>query len=228
MVRTPPVVPEPMPLEDRHIKAFDEAETWIFHSNFCPYLELRAWLKNPTEAARERFRDCYAQYYNMNTAGLTDGFKDKYFDLMFKGDIFLNGQPDYAGLLMTLSRIKSRTGNYALPFSFVSKLVAMHADDRPIYDRHVLSFFGAKAPGSSIPKPKRIAWYLGFLDRVRTTYIEWSDDPQVASVLRRFRARDSQLKGCHDVRLIDFLVWKVGNKKLLPPSDEKPRRKKGS
>ena len=43
----------------------------------------------------------------------------------------------------------------SFPFSFVSKLVAIHYENFPIYDRHVLTFFRTKAPGAKVEKQAR-------------------------------------------------------------------------
>jgi hypothetical protein len=104
-----------------------------------------------------------------------------------------------------------------MPFSFVSKLVAIHVESSPIYDRHVASFFGASAPSAAVPKADRINWYINFLAEVRSSYIAWADDREVREVLVHFVQRDTRLAKCHVVRQLDFLVWKVGNKKLLHP-----------
>ena len=202
-------------LEPRHVEALDKAETWVFHASFCPYLELKSWLGDTSPDVRERFREYFTQYYGLNIGGLTDDFKNKYFEIMFGGDVWVNGQPDYAGILNVLSTFKMRTGYFALPFSFVSKLVAMHSEDCPIYDRHVLEFFGGKVPSTNVSKADRIAWFVRFLTMVRRTYEVWADDERILPVLNRLKARDKQLPSCHVVRLMDFLVWTVGNRKLL-------------
>lgn len=204
-----------MQLEPKHIEALDKAERWIFHSDFCPYLELKALLPDATPDARDRFRFLFTTYYGLNVGGLTDEFKDKYFEILFSGNVILNGQPDYEGIFNELSGIKRKKGDCIMPFSFVSKLVAMHLENSPIYDRHVLNFFRQKAPAASVAKIKRIEWYDGFLKNVSYSYTAWANDSLVKPILERFKARDNKLKNCHDIRLLDFLVWKVGNRKLL-------------
>lgn len=205
-----------MELESRHVEALDKAETWVFCANYCPYLELKSWLADTSPDVRERFQEYFTEYYGLNIGGLTPDFKSKYFEIMFGGDVLVNGQPNYAGILDVLSGFESRTKHFALPFSFVSKLVAIHSEDFPIYDRHVLAFFRTKAPGAKVEKLARIAWYVNFLTLVRRSYEAWAEDKRVLPILKRLRARDKELSGCHVVRLMDFLVWKVGNRKLLP------------
>jgi hypothetical protein len=204
-----------MELKPRHIKALDEAETLISPAGYCPYLELKALLPDPSPVARDRFRVLFTRYYGLNRGGLTDEFKDRFFAILFGSNVTVDDEPDFDSILMTLSEIKGRNGNYAMPFSFVSKLVGIHLESSPIYDKHVLAFFGQKAPSASVDRIKRIEWYVGFLNDVSRSYAAWANDSRVKPILERLRARDDRLKNCHDVRTLDFLVWKVGNKKLL-------------
>jgi len=204
-----------MELEQRHITALDAAEKLMFHTDFCPYLELKALLLDDTLQARSRFRSLFSNYYGLNVGGLTDAFKDRFFAILFAGNVVINGQPDFPTLLNELSLIPRKKGDCAMPFSFVSKLVAIHRETSPIYDRHVLNFFKQKAPVAAKPKTARITWYVGFLTQVATDYAAWAQDVRLAPILDRLKARDQQLAQCEVVRLLDFLVWKVGNQKLL-------------
>ena len=204
-----------MTLEQRHIHALAKAEKLIAHRDFFPYLELKALLPNGTADARNQFRSLFTQYYGLNVGGLTEAFKDRYFEILFGGNIILNGAPDYSGILSELSTIPRKNGTSAMPFSFVSKLVAIHRETSPIYDRHVLNFFGVKAPASSVAEGQRIQWYVSFLEEVRSDYENWSQDERLTPVLQNLIARDPRLAQCSTVRLIDLLVWKVGNQQLL-------------
>jgi hypothetical protein len=203
------------PLQPKHLEAFDRAERLLFHFDFCPYFELKKLLADSSEMGRKRFKALFCRYYTLNTGGLTDAFRDRYFAILFDGGVFADGRPDYATILHELSAIKRRKGDLAMPFSFVSKLVAMLDDRQPIYDRHVCSFFGVKAPPTSMDKVKRIEWFVAFLNGVRESYQTWGVDSRMADVLSRLRNRDQQLRECSIVRQIDFLVWKAGNERLL-------------
>jgi hypothetical protein len=178
-----------MQLETKHIEALDKAERWMFHSDFCPYLELKALLPDSTSEARARFCFLHIRFYGLNVGGLTDRFKDRYFEILFGGNVILNGQPDYAGILHELSGIERKKGGWAMPFSFVSKLVSMRVESSPIYDRHVLAFFGIKAPAATVEKAKRIEWYVGFLKDVSRAYATWVCDPAVKPIIERLRKR---------------------------------------
>lgn len=204
-----------MQLEQKHVGALDTAETLIFHSDFCPYLELKDLLPDASPLSRSRFRSLFTSYYGLNVGGLTNEFKSRFFEILFSDQVIVNGQREFSTILTALSRIRRKKQDYAMPFSFVSKLVAIHSESSPIYDRHVVAFFRENVPVASVDKKKRIQWFVGFLDRVGRSYEAWAEDDRIKPILNRLKARDSRLEKCDEVRLVDFLVWKVGNQKLL-------------
>lgn len=207
--------PALMNLDDAHARALDRAETWMFHSNFCPYLDLKDLFRGHDPSAPERFKKLFAEFYALNTGGLTDEFKDAFFEMLFNEPLGPSGRVDIRSVLGRLSLIKRRKGDYALPLSFASKLAAMRCEASPIYDRHVAAFFSESAPAASVAKETRIDWFVSFLEQVERSYRAWAVDPRIAPVLQRLKARDPRLADCDDVRLIDFLVWKAGNQRLL-------------
>jgi hypothetical protein len=204
-----------MHLQQRHINALDKAETLMFHSDFCPYLELKELLPDASSHARRRFRSLFTTYYGLNVGGLTDAFRDRFFEILFGKKVIANGQPAFRPILNELSSIPRKRGDCAVPFSFVSKLVAIHWETSPIYDRHVRAFFVKEAPAASQPKEDRIAWYIGFLDQVAADYTRWAQDGRLIPIMDRLKARDQRLPECAVVRLVDFLVWKAGKENLL-------------
>jgi len=204
-----------MQLQQRHIDALDRAETLMFHSDFCPYLELKELLAENTSQARSQFRYLFTDYYGMNTAGLTNDFKDRYFEILFGDDVFSNGEPNFQPILTTLSLIPNRKGFSTLQCSFVSKLVGMRRESSPIYDSHVSKFFGERVPSPSRSQESRILWFVDFLKRVAQDYTSWAHDERVCAILRRFKKCDERLAHCDTIRLMDFLVWNVGNRELL-------------
>lgn len=58
-----------MKLEQRHLDALDEAETLMFHCDFCPYFELKELFPHDTALARREFRLLFTNYYGLNVGG---------------------------------------------------------------------------------------------------------------------------------------------------------------
>lgn len=187
----------------------------ILPAEFCTYLDLKELRRDDSDSARDLFRGRFAAYYGFNVGGLTDQFKSRFFEILFSEKVIVNGRPDYAGILEELSTFKRKSGHPAMPFSFVSKLVGIRDEGRPIYDRHVLAFFEEKDPGPRVGKKARIKWFVDFLDGVASDYRVWAADERIVPILARFKGRDAGLNKCHEARLMDFLVWTIGNQKLL-------------
>ena len=84
-----------MELTQRHIDALNEAETLMFHTDFCPYLELKELVLDPAPLARRRFRVLFTNYYGyygLNVGGLTDVFIDRFFQILFAGNVIRKRQ----------------------------------------------------------------------------------------------------------------------------------------
>ena len=203
-----------MNLQQKHIDALEEAETLMFHKDFCPYLELKEMFPDTSPLARRRFRTLFMDYYDLDGGRLTDAFKDRFFEILFGVNVIINGQPDFSAILNELYLIPRLKGDSAMQFCFVSKVVGMHRENSPIYDRYVLAFFGEKVPAASVPKQDRINWLVGFLGRIATDYAT-AQDGRVIPIIDRLKARDQRLAHCDVIRLLDFLIWKVGNQELL-------------
>ena len=206
---------EKMQLERRHIDALGLAESLIFHSDFCPYLELKEMLPDASALGRRRFRLLFTRFYNLDNAHLTDEFKARFFEILFAGDVAANGKPAFSRILNELYEIRRKQGDRAMQFSFVSKLVGIHHECSPIYDQHVLRFFRGKPPTAREGNSFRINWFTNFLDDVADSYVAWAADERMRPVVEKLKARDARLRELDDVRLLDFLVWKAGNQKLL-------------
>jgi hypothetical protein len=200
-----------MSLSAYQFKLLQAAARELQPADVDPYLKLRALLRQDGAAARAGFCKLFAQYYGLNVAGLTQAWKNRYFELLFA---FEPGRADpYTGLLRELYKFPRRQGDRALQFSFVSKLVAMHDEAQPIFDKHVKAFFNLKSPTSGLVG-ERIAELRAQLRKVRESYESWAVDPQFQPVLAILQKMQPGLAECHPSRLCDFLVWTVGDKKL--------------
>jgi hypothetical protein len=175
-----------------------------------PYCLLRSWLTDPSK--RNDFEKRFKHYYGLNAGGMTDKWKEEYFKRLFSIDIAVTTDP-YTPVLMHLYTYKRRKGDQVLAFSFVSKLVAIHDESQPLYDKHVSAFLGITPPKTGTNDFK-IAGFLQNLRIIRSTYAQWSDHQDFVDVLTTFRAKFRQVSQCHNGRLFDFLVWAVGHYKI--------------
>lgn len=175
------------------------------------YACLRQLLGMEDAQARRSFETKFTRYYGLNAAGVTDRFRKVYFKRLYA----LRGQKirdsSYAPLLRDLYKIRRHKGDNALPCSFVSKLIAILDESRPLFDVYVSRFFGLGAPQSA-SLDLRIAGFVSNLAVIRTNYHAWTEDARFQAVFEQLRDRIHELRGCHPVRVCDFLVWQAGKR----------------
>jgi hypothetical protein len=189
-----------------------EATMHMEETNVSPYLMLKHLLTKKPAGFQADFRRIFESYYGLNAGGVTDAFKDRYFGLLFGLEIQGHDDP-YTPILMELYAIPRRKGDKALQCSFVSKLVAIHDESCPIFDRHVSDFFGITVPSNG-SVDFRVAGFLANLKYLRQTYESWSEDSEFQKILLAVNQKHPYLKGCTTPRIADFLVWTVGRNKL--------------
>jgi len=203
-----------------------QAAQRLAESDIEPYFALREMLARNEKRECRLFREQFAKYYGLNAAGVTDTFKTRYFELLFDLKLHPDIPPPYEQLLLELHPIKRRKGDNVLAASFVSKLVAMHDESRPLFDRHVSHFFGLYVPSAG-PLEFRIAGFVSNLDTIRGYYLAWSKEPEFRSVIAALKNKIPSLESCRDVRICDFLVWTVGRQRIgAPPKPTKRARLK--
>jgi hypothetical protein len=182
----------------------------ISEKDVIPYCQLRAWVSDPFK--RKDFEKLFKQYYGLDAGGMTDKWKEEYFKTLFSIDISVTTDP-YTSILKKLYELKRRKGDNVLAFSFVTKLVSIHEESRPIYDKHVSAFFGVTPPTTGTIDFK-IDGFLRNLQMLRETYMLWSLNQDFANILNKLREKFPQLICCHNGRLFDFLVWGAGHYKI--------------
>jgi len=139
------------------------------------YFELKKLLADQTETSRIEFQARFTKYYGLNSGGLTEALIRRFFELLFAFDP--NKSPDpYTAPLLDLHRLPTRRGYHSLQASFVSKLVAIYDESRPIFDTHVSKFFGITPPSIG-PIEFRIVGFVSNLDIVKTRYTAWACSP---------------------------------------------------
>jgi len=173
------------------------------------YLEIRGLLTSDNPDDRARLERLFASFYGLNpfVAGV---YKRRYFDILrsLRG-AKLPSDP-YSGVLRELYEVPRAKGDQALQCSFVSKLISIHDEARPIYDRHVGSFFSLPLPVRGTIE-SRIAEFVRALESIRQAYSSWSLLEGGVSLLKTLRSSIPDLERCHPNRVWDFLVWAHGN-----------------
>ncbi len=188
-----------------------EAVKYLKENEYIPYLKLKRLLAEKPPGFEVEFRQTFESYYVMGAAGLTQAFKKRFFDLLFT--LTICDDDPYTRLLEDLYKYPSLKGANTLQCSFVSKMVAVHDESRPILDKHVSSFFGIAVPLNGNLE-FRISVFVTCMGFLRQIYQAWAELPAVDEILSRFKQKHPGLKDCNTCRLIDLLVWTVGRKQL--------------
>lgn len=178
-----------------------------------PYFDLKVLLKSNATDAKAEFKKKFSSFYRLNSAGLTDAFRDRYFNHLFAARPLGKIDP-YSSILLDLYNLPRRKGDKSLQCSFVSKLVAIHDESRPIYDKYVRQFFGLGPP--SIGSVEfRVAGFITNMERIREQYEDWAHSPRFARTVEPLLKQHPNLRDCHAHRAIDVLVWTVGARRLI-------------
>ena len=178
------------------------------------YIKLRTLLPEKSMV----FRNLFKNYYRLNNAFLSEAFEDRFFELLFTLNIKDSTDP-YTPILKELYEIPRQKGDKSLQCSFVSKLVAIHDENYPIYDKHISAFFGISVPSYGDVE-FRIAGFVNNINWLSMIYNKWSEDDNFRRILVNVRKRYPALDDCKATRIADFLVWTVGSKKLWQNSKE--------
>jgi len=180
-------------------------------------------LNQSDKQTKDEFRKYFINYYRLNAGGLTEEFKEEFFKILFNESQMEKKEDPYTPILRQLYKFRRRKGDQALYGSFVSKLVAMHDDTSPIFDKYVNDFFGISAPSSEYNIDFRIERFVTNIKRLRTIYAQWSSDADFKEILQCVRKKHPGLSDCADSRIADLLVWTAGKgqigKKVSPNKD---------
>ena len=154
------------------------------------------------------FQFVFRSFYRIDNAGLTDEFKQKYFELL---ESARSNRPDINGLCETLYNIENRKGYKSLQFSFVTKLANTVNPLLPIYDSEVAKMYGYRAPLSNKPLNERIDSLLKFHMHLAEDYKKILGDGTLEKILSYF---DKQFPKYSSIisqsKKLDFVVWSAG------------------
>ncbi len=201
-----------IPLHDHYLDLLEQASKLVVEKDVETYMRLRTLIREKPNGYESEFRDLFSRYYRFNSAGLTEEFKNRYFDHLFALDPMTDNKP-YAEILLDLHQLPDRRGRNTLQCSFVSKMVAILDESYPIYDKYIRGFFGIGVPELSDVR-FRIAGFVANLMLIRKTYGAWDKEPAFQNVIERLKEAHPALETCSVQRQADFLIWTIGKNNL--------------
>jgi hypothetical protein len=178
--------------------------------DIAPYIKLRSFVTSGMIGDKAAFIRLFSSYYGLNQGGLGRDLKDAYFRLLFEYRCNAHAAPLRA-VLLALHAVPNAKGYRSFQASFASKLIAIHDETQPLYDRHVAAFFRMKRPsGDNIEI--RIEGFRVMLQEIKKAYEAWSQTKELTAVINRVQRNFPDLAASHRHRVCDFLVWVMGNR----------------
>ncbi|MCW8929641.1 MAG: hypothetical protein OQL19_05310 [Gammaproteobacteria bacterium] len=154
------------------------------------------------------FQFVYRSFYRIDNAGLTDEFKEAYFQHM---ESTRNQEPNLYMLCESLHKIKNHKGLQSLQFSFVSKLANTVRPTMPIYDSEVAKMYGYRPLLSYKPIRDRINSYIDFYREMESDYSAIIEQKKLNTAFNQFDSKFPEYKDrINPSKKIDFIVWSAG------------------
>lgn len=156
------------------------------------------------------FQFVYRSYYRLDSAGLSDKFKVRYFELMQerRNSVLVNIE----GIVTELHEYENLRRRKTLQFSFVTKLANTVNDAYPIYDGEVARVFGFKPPSNSKKFDIRLKEYMSFYERLKAVYRDIIDKDRLPKARAAFESMYSNEGILPKVKRLDFIFWSAGKR----------------
>lgn len=163
-----------------------------------------------SDATRDSvFQFVFRSFYRVDNAGLTDAFKERYFQILEQTRHVAD--PDIRQLTLALYEIPNRRGLNSLQFSFVTKLANTINSEIPVYDSEVAAMYGFSPPQPSKTVDLRLDELCEFHQYLREDYNRITRVGALAPAIGELEsAYGDALEGIGPTKTIDFLLWAAG------------------
>jgi len=150
----------------------------------------------------------FRSFYRIDNAGLTDTFKNRYFELL---EASKGNDPNLREICEELYQIKNHRKLNSLQFSFVTKLANTVNPSLPIYDSEVAKMYSYKPPYSTKPIKERLDSFQSFYECLASDYSSILDKKLLLPALSEFDKKFEKYNNMIDQRKkLDFIVWSAG------------------
>lgn len=157
------------------------------------------------------YRFVYRSFYRLDNAGLTDEFKDKYFEYL---EDYRNKKDIQIGTIAReLYKMPNRKGQNSLQFSFVTKLANTINHEFPIYDSEIAKIYGFNAPYNKKQFDDKLAEYMIFYKSLNESYRNILEKNILKKVFDEFQNKFRNNGAIPDIKKLDFIMWSAGKLK---------------
>lgn len=153
------------------------------------------------------FQFIYRSFYRLDNAGLTDQFKQEYFNLLERHRH--DATFDLRTIIEQLYRIQNHRGQNSLQFSFATKMRNTIDPNQAIYDQEVAKVFEFRRPNNHFTLHDRITYFLDQLAFIGQTYSDLVTANSLANATSSFDNRFQGNELC-TIKKLDFIFWSAG------------------
>lgn len=153
------------------------------------------------------FQFAFRSFYRLDSAGLREEFKDKFFELFEKNA--KSEKPNMTETLLELSKISNFKGQLTVQFSFVTKMFHTIDNKNPIYDNEVITVFGFRQPYNISDLEKKIEEYKRQYLEIRDLYLVIERDKLLSKTIDKFNNKFSGHQ-VNNTMVTDFIFWSFG------------------
>jgi len=159
------------------------------------------------------FQKTFYQFYGINRF-TSDEFKKRYFDVL------CNLRTDFHKSEINLYEFvkhnmidSTKDGRKIIQFSFATKALNLYNDkEYPIYDNNVNKVLKLNQDFNSKNEDERINMYIENLYVIKGVYEKFLLSNTCKGIIKDFRNKFKYAdETISDLRIIDFLVWKIGD-----------------
>lgn len=180
----------------------------LSHEDIDVYLFLIDQFQRGSVANNYVFQFVYRSFYRLDSAGLTNEFKERYFELLEdyrdKEDIPVRS------ITEVLYNIPNRKGQKCLQFSFVTKLINTIDCRFPMYDSAVARIYGFRTPYNYKTYEQRLNEYIEFHDSLTRSYHAILEKNLLKRTLEEFYSKFENRGHIPDIKALDFIMWSAG------------------
>ena len=149
----------------------------------------------------------FRSFYMIDNAGLTDDFKNRYFEIL---QLSKGNNPNLRVICNDLCEIKNQRGFESLQFSFVTKLANTVNSKYPIYDSKVAKMYAYRPLSSAKPIEDRLDSLESFYSFLLSDYSTILKNDSLSLALSEFDKKFEKYKDIDNIKKLDFIVWSAG------------------
>ena len=185
------------------IKNQDKILSNLKQKDIDKYCWIKRRFKKGGTSNDSEFQSRFKQFYRMNSAGLSNFQKRRFFELLE------NEESDIKYILKELYKIPTLKKTHSIQFFFTTKLLHTINNNKPIFDKMIGKVMDKNVEGKS--KEEKIQSCVDiykFLDKLYSALIKNS---RIKKIIFKFRIKfNANRRVISDIKVLDFIIWSFG------------------